>query len=64
LSQSGLVGATGYLLLAAIVLLVSLLGLRIGVAPFESEAILTRWRYVFRLGWPIRVGQRKAIIQR
>jgi ABC-2 type transport system permease protein len=39
-----LVGASGYLLLAVIVMVVSLLGLRIGVALFDREAILTRWR--------------------
>lgn len=39
-----LVGATGYALLAVIVLLVSLIGLRIGVRLFDREAILTRWR--------------------
>jgi hypothetical protein len=39
-----LVGAGGYLLLAAIVFVVSLAGLRIGVALFDREAILTRWR--------------------
>ena len=39
-----LVGASGYLLLAAGILAVSLLGLRIGVTLFDREAILTRWR--------------------
>ena len=39
-----LVGASGYLALAAIVFVVSLIGLRIGVALFDREAILTRWR--------------------
>jgi ABC-2 type transport system permease protein len=39
-----LVGAAGYALLAVIVLLVSLVGLRIGVRLFDREAILTRWR--------------------
>jgi ABC-2 type transport system permease protein len=39
-----LVGASGYLLFAALVLVVSLLGLRLGVALFDREAILTRWR--------------------
>ncbi len=39
-----LVGGTGYLLLALVVLIVSLLGLRLGVALFDREAILTRWR--------------------
>jgi ABC-2 type transport system permease protein len=39
-----LVGASGYLILAAIVFLLSLAGLRLGVRLFEREAILTRWR--------------------
>jgi len=39
-----LVGAGGYLLIAAIVFVVSLAGLQIGVALFDHEAILTRWR--------------------
>lgn len=39
-----LVGAAGYLVMTAIVLIVSLVGLRIGVALFDREAILTRWR--------------------
>jgi ABC-2 type transport system permease protein len=39
-----LVGASGYLLLAAIILVISLAGLRLGVRLFEREAILTRWR--------------------
>jgi ABC-2 type transport system permease protein len=39
-----LVGASGYLLLAAIVLVISLGGLRLGVRLFQREAILTRWR--------------------
>jgi ABC-2 type transport system permease protein len=39
-----LVGATGYVLLAVVVLVFSLLGLRLGVALFDREAILTRWR--------------------
>ncbi|MFL5669541.1 MAG: hypothetical protein ACJ77U_09150, partial [Chloroflexota bacterium] len=39
-----LVGPAGYLLLAAIVLVLSLVGLRAGVAMFDREAILTRWR--------------------
>jgi ABC-2 type transport system permease protein len=39
-----LVGASGYLVLTVIVLLVSVIGLRIGVALFDREAILTRWR--------------------
>jgi ABC-2 type transport system permease protein len=39
-----LVGASGYLLLAAVILAISLVGLRIGVTLFDREAILTRWR--------------------
>jgi ABC-2 type transport system permease protein len=39
-----LVGAAGYLLMAVIVLIASLVGLRAGVALFDREAILTRWR--------------------
>jgi ABC-2 type transport system permease protein len=39
-----IVGAAGYALLALIVLVVSLIGLRIGVRLFDREAILTRWR--------------------
>ena len=39
-----LVGAAGYTLLALIVLIVSLIGLRIGIRLFDREAILTRWR--------------------
>ena len=39
-----LVGATGYFVLAVIVTIVSLVGLRIGVELFDREAILTRWR--------------------
>jgi ABC-2 type transport system permease protein len=39
-----LVGASGYIALAAIVFAVSILGLRLGVALFDREAILTRWR--------------------
>ncbi|MEA2629903.1 MAG: type transport system permease protein [Chloroflexota bacterium] len=39
-----LVGASGYVVLAAIVLVISLLGLRVGVALFDRERILTRWR--------------------
>ena len=39
-----LVGATGYLILAAIVFVIGLGGLRLGVRLFEREAILTRWR--------------------
>ena len=39
-----LVGATGYLVMTVIVLIVSVIGLRIGVRLFDREAILTRWR--------------------
>ena len=39
-----LVGATGYFLLAAIIFIVSLIGLRVGVQLFDREAILTRWK--------------------
>jgi ABC-2 type transport system permease protein len=39
-----LVGASGYLLMAAIVTVVSVAGLRLGAALFDREAILTRWR--------------------
>ncbi len=39
-----LVGASGYLALSAIVFVAGLVGLRIGVALFDREAILTRWR--------------------
>ena len=39
-----LVGAIGYTLLAIIVLIVSIVGLRVGVRLFDREAILTRWR--------------------
>jgi ABC-2 type transport system permease protein len=39
-----LVGASGYLLLAMAILVVALIGLRIGVRLFDREAILTRWR--------------------
>jgi ABC-2 type transport system permease protein len=39
-----LVGAAGYTLLAIIVLIVSLVGLRIGIRLFDREAILTRWQ--------------------
>ncbi len=39
-----LVGASGYLLLAAILTVVGLAGLRLGVRLFEREAILTRWK--------------------
>ena len=39
-----LVGPVGYLLLSLAVLVVSLIGLRVGVRLFDREAILTRWR--------------------
>ena len=39
-----LVGAAGYLLMTLIVLVVGVVGLRLGVALFDREAILTRWR--------------------
>jgi ABC-2 type transport system permease protein len=39
-----LVGAAGYIALAVIILIVSLMGLRLGVSLFDREAILTRWR--------------------
>ena len=39
-----LVGPAGYLFLALIVFILSLVGLRAGVAMFDREAILTRWR--------------------
>ena len=39
-----LVGAAGYFTLAVIVFILSLFGLRAGVATFDREAILTRWR--------------------
>ncbi|MFL5757287.1 MAG: ABC transporter permease [Chloroflexota bacterium] len=39
-----LVGAAGYLLLAAVVTVIAVIGLRIGVYLFQREAILTRWR--------------------
>ncbi len=39
-----LVGALGYVLMAVVVLVVSLEGLRVGVRLFDREAILTRWR--------------------
>jgi ABC-2 type transport system permease protein len=39
-----LVGALGYFLMAVLVLIVSLIGLRVGVELFDREAILTRWR--------------------
>ncbi len=39
-----LVGPVGYVLMAVVILLVSLAGLRVGVRLFDREAILTRWR--------------------
>ena len=39
-----LVGASGYVLMAVLILAVSLAGLRLGVRLFDREAILTRWR--------------------
>ena len=39
-----LVGASGYALLAAVVAIVAVLGLRAGVWLFRRESILTRWR--------------------
>jgi ABC-2 type transport system permease protein len=39
-----LVGPVGYVLMAVPVLIVSLVGLRVGVRLFDREAILTRWR--------------------
>ena len=39
-----LVGAAGYVLMTVMVLGISLIGLRAGVALFDREAILTRWR--------------------
>jgi ABC-2 type transport system permease protein len=39
-----LVGPVGYALLAAVVLVISIVGLRIGVRLFDRESILTRWR--------------------
>ncbi len=39
-----LVGAVGFMVFAGVILAVSLVGLRIGVALFDREAILTRWR--------------------
>ena len=39
-----LVGAIGYLILAAIIFVLSLIGLRVGVKLFNRETILTRWR--------------------
>jgi ABC-2 type transport system permease protein len=39
-----IVGAVGYAVMAVIVTVISLIGLRIGVRLFDREAILTRWR--------------------
>jgi len=39
-----LVGPVGYVLMSLAVLLISLVGLRVGVRLFDREAILTRWR--------------------
>ncbi len=39
-----LVGAVGYAILALIVLVIALIGLRVGIRLFDREAILTRWR--------------------
>ncbi len=39
-----LLGATGYAVMTVVVLIVALVGLRIGVRLFDREAILTRWR--------------------
>ena len=39
-----LVGPVGYALLALIVLIISIIGLRVGVRLFDRESILTRWR--------------------
>lgn len=39
-----LVGALGYFVMAVIVLIVSIVGLRVGVTLFDRESILTRWR--------------------
>ncbi len=39
-----LVGALGYFVLAVVVFIVSLAGLRLGVTLFDRESILTRWR--------------------
>ncbi len=43
-SGSVIVGASGYALTAAVVTAVALVGLRVGVALFGRETILTRWR--------------------
>jgi ABC-2 type transport system permease protein len=39
-----LVGAAGYAVMTVVVLVVALVGLRIGMRLFDREAILTRWR--------------------
>jgi ABC-2 type transport system permease protein len=43
-SGTVLVGAAGYAVMTVVVLVVALVGLRIGVRLFDREAILTRWR--------------------
>ena len=43
-SGAVLFGAIGYAITAAVVLLVSAIGLRVGVQLFGRETILTRWR--------------------
>jgi ABC-2 type transport system permease protein len=43
-SGTALVGALGYTVMAVVVLVIALIGLRIGVRLFDREAILTRWR--------------------
>jgi ABC-2 type transport system permease protein len=39
-----LVGPVGYTVLAIIIAVISVIGLRVGVGLFDREAILTRWR--------------------
>jgi ABC-2 type transport system permease protein len=41
---TAIVDARGYALMAAVALVIGLIGLRIGVRLFDREAILTRWR--------------------
>jgi ABC-2 type transport system permease protein len=43
-SGTAIVGALGYTVMAIVVLVIALIGLRIGVRLFDREAILTRWR--------------------
>jgi ABC-2 type transport system permease protein len=43
-SGAVLFGAVGYAITAAVVLLISMVGLRVGVQIFGRETILTRWR--------------------